>query len=313
MKILKKIAWTLIVIIMILGILIGSQVKFDVPVETLKAEYANEQSQFMTINGMEVHFRDEGNGEPLVLLHGTAASLHTWDGWTEALKDSFRVIRLDLPAFGLTGPDPDHDYSIDNYIAVLNTFFDQLRLDSLTIAGNSFGGRIAIDYTLRHSDKVKKLILVDASWYKLEGEGAPSLGFKLAKHPILSRLVRWTTTRSLVKKSVYEVYGDDSKVTDDVIDRYYDMLLRQGNRAAFVGRVNTDYVDNNPAIKSIAQPTLILWGDQDIWTPTSHAPLFERDIEGAKLIMYEGVGHIPMEEIPEQSAEDVRRFLEERK
>lgn len=87
----------------------------DRPVDSLKARWAPAPSQFITVQGMQVHLRDEGpkdDPEPIVLLHGTSASLHTWDGWVDALKGQRRVIRIDLPGFGLTGPAPDNDYRL---------------------------------------------------------------------------------------------------------------------------------------------------------------------------------------------------------
>ncbi len=93
---------TLFVLLVVAAIILG-HIRIDIPVETLAQEFANEQSRFIEVDGLNVHYRDEGEGEPLVLLHGWSASLHTWDVWTEKLKRDFRVIRLDLPAFGLTG------------------------------------------------------------------------------------------------------------------------------------------------------------------------------------------------------------------
>jgi pimeloyl-ACP methyl ester carboxylesterase len=139
-------------------VLISRLIYWDIPVEELKLEYANEQSEFMELNGLSVHYRDEGEGMPVVLVHGTAASLHTWDDWTNTLKEHYRVIRMDIPAFGLTGPDPKGDYSIDGYVGFLAQFLDQLHIDSMYLAGNSLGGNIAWNFASEHPDKVK-------NWY----------------------------------------------------------------------------------------------------------------------------------------------------
>ena len=102
--------------------LIKGAIYSDVSLEELKKEYTNEASQFIEIDGMQVHYRDEGQGFPIVLVHGTASSLHTWNDWTKDLKKKYRVIRMDLPAFGITGPNKNADYSIENYTYFLQQF-----------------------------------------------------------------------------------------------------------------------------------------------------------------------------------------------
>ena len=113
----------------LLLVLIYNTTYADISLEDLKKEYANEESEFITIDGMQVHYRDEGIGFPIVLLHGTAASLHTWDAWTEQLIKNYRVIRLDLPAFGLTGPNKNADYSIESYTRFLAQFLEKIKVD----------------------------------------------------------------------------------------------------------------------------------------------------------------------------------------
>ena len=137
----------------------------DVPLATLKQKYGQQPSQYVVVDSMQVHYRVEGQGPPLLLLHGTAASLHTWDGWTEQLKAHFQVIRVDLPAFGLTGPSPKADYSLKAYSNFVLHFTQALGLEPHHVAGNSLGGAIAWHYALDHPKRVNKLILVDASGY----------------------------------------------------------------------------------------------------------------------------------------------------
>jgi len=134
---------------------------------------------------MNVHYRDEGEGFPIVLIHGTAASLHTWDDWTDELKKTNRVIRMDLPAFGITGPNKNADYSLQAYTDFLNSFIDKLKLEKFHLAGNSLGGNIAWNYAADYPQKVEKLILVDASGLPTNKE-PPSI-FKMAKKSIIKK------------------------------------------------------------------------------------------------------------------------------
>ncbi|MCT4698811.1 alpha/beta fold hydrolase [Tenacibaculum haliotis] len=131
----------------------------DIPVEKLKEKYANKASSFVAINGMDVHYRDEGvksDSIPIVLIHGTGASLHTFDAWTDELKKTKRVIRMDLPAYGLTGPFPDRNYSMNNYVKFIHDFLSSLKIKECILGGNSLGGQIAWNFTVNYPNNVKK-------------------------------------------------------------------------------------------------------------------------------------------------------------
>ncbi|MBT4680312.1 MAG: alpha/beta hydrolase, partial [Flavobacterium sp.] len=180
----SKIKYFVYLFVICLIFVIKGGVYADISVEDLKNDYANEQSQFIEVNEMQVHYRDEGEGFPIVLVHGTAASLHTWDAWTHELKKTNRVIRMDLPAFGITGPNKDADYSIEAYTTFLHSFLEKLELKKFHIAGNSLGGNIVWNYTADYPNKVEKLILVDASGLPTNKE-QPAI-FKMAKTPVLS-------------------------------------------------------------------------------------------------------------------------------
>src|SRR5262249_15491438 len=95
---------------------------------------------------VSIHLRDEGPGNdlhPIVLIHGTASSLHTWEEWVAALKGQHRVVSFDFPGAGLSGQFPDDDYQIERFTHFVEDFLDQLRIKHATLVGNSFGGRIA--------------------------------------------------------------------------------------------------------------------------------------------------------------------------
>lgn len=278
--------------------------KDDIPVDELKG-YTDNNSRFVEIEGMRVHYKDEGEGKPLVLLHGTAASLHTWDGWVDELKSSFRIIRIDLPAFGITGLNPAGEYSIDFYSHFVKQFLDTLGINQCYLAGNSLGGGIAWTFTTDYPAYVEKLILIDASGYP----GDAPVIFKLATVPVVSNIMRYVTPEFIIKKNVEAVYYDDDKITDELVDRYYKLTLREGNRQAFIDRAKSggaDYKTSN--ISEIDIPVLIMWGKYDEWIPLKDAHQFKKDISNSRLEIYEA-GHIPMEEIPEVSAKDARAFL----
>lgn len=305
-RILKTLGF--VVIILIIGFVFLRNP--DKSIGELKLKYTDGESEWVTINGMETHFKKEGTGPPLVLIHGTGASLHTWDDWTDGLLNYCTVYRMDLPAFGLTGPSPDADYTIDAYVDFIDDFVISQGLDSFVIGGNSLGGSIAWAYTVNHPSKVSKLILLDAGGYPQEDK-TEALAFKIANNPFLRPLMKHITPKSFIEKNMIQVYGDDSKVTDELVTRYHDMALREGNRQAFIDRVHTRHADLSKRIKEINCPTLIQWGEEDTWVDLNNAYKFDRDIATSKLIIYPGVGHVPMEEAPSQTVLDVIEFLQE--
>jgi pimeloyl-ACP methyl ester carboxylesterase len=283
----------------------------DLDLETVKARYANEESEFLQLGGMQqdihIHYRDEGNQEKpaLFLLHGIMASLHTWDGWVETLQDDFRIIRMDIPGFGLTGPYADGIYNIERAVDMVDQLSDQLGIESFFIAGNSMGGYISWNFASAHPEKVKRLILLDAAGYPFK----PPMMLEILRTPILKDSMAYVTPRFIVSQTVNEVYGDSSKVSDDTVDRYHQLMLREGNREAVVSVfASMAHVKSNK-IKQLKVPTLIQWGEADVWIPLENSVKFSADIEDAKTIVYPGVGHIPMEEIPQQSANDAKDFL----
>ncbi len=294
-------------ILVIVLVAVFSHFRFDIPVETLKERYADAQSRYMTLDGMDVHYKVEGQGFPVVLLHGTASSLHTWDGWVPELSKNYKVVRLDLPAFGITGPNANNNYSSEYYVDFLHRFFQTLGIDSFHLAGNSLGGLIAYNYTLEYPLEVGKLILIDAAGYPREIP--PPFAFKLGRTPVLNQLMRYISPRYLHEKSIKDVYGNDEKVTDELVTRYYELGLREGNRAALIARMNEDFESRYQEVSQIKQPTLVMWGDGDIWIPPSDAEKFNNDLPNSTLKYYVGVGHVPMEEEPEKTVRDAINFL----
>ena len=287
----------------------------DKPVEDLKARWAPPPSQFISVQGLNVHLRDEGprqDAVPIVLLHGTSASLHTWDGWAAQLKDKRRVIRVDLPGFALTGPNPQNDYSTAAYVDFVRALANQLDLKRFVIGGNSLGGQIAWSAAVAMPDRIDRLILVDASGYPpelLSSKQSIPLGFRLAAMPALEPITANTLPRGVVEATVKNVYGDPSKVTPQLVDLYYDMTLRQGNRAALRRRIEQGYTADVAKLKTLRQPTLLLWGGKDRLTPPEFAQWFKRDIPDSRLVVFDDLGHVPHEEDPARTVAEVKKFL----
>lgn len=301
----------LLVVLLLAGLLFG---KKDLPAAMLEQKYGQAPSQFMNLMSMRVHYRDEGNRNdtvPLVLIHGTSSSLFTWDSTVLLLGLQHRIIRFDLPGFAITGPHPDRDYSMRMYTRFVDSVLINLGVSTCVIGGNSLGGAIAWQYAVQYPAKVQKLVLVDAGGYIPKEKMELPLGFRLAKMPVVNNVVKWITPKQLVRKSVEDVYGDKSRVTDALVDLYSDMTLREGNRQALIDRMQLGLGEDASAqIRTIQIPTLIIWGDQDHLIPVSNAAMFHRDIKGSEQIILKGIGHVPMEEAPREFARALVPFLQ---
>ena len=279
----------------------------------LKPRWALPPSQFVAVDGMLVHLRDQGPRDdpaPIVLLHGTSASLHTWEGWVAALQAKRRVISLDLPGFGLTGPFPDGDYRMSHYSAFLTHVLDQLQVPRAVVAGNSFGGQLAWQFALDHPQRVERLVLVDAAGYPRNATSIP-IGFRLAQIPALAPLMANLLPRQMIEASIRNVYGDPSKVSDELIDRYYELTLRAGNREALRQRfIQAEAGQGFTRIAELKVPTLIIWGGRDELIPPDNAERFKRDIQGSRLVLFDDLGHVPQEEDPARTVAVLMGFLE---
>ena len=285
----------------------------DIPVELLKEKYATGKSQFVSLGGMNVHYRDEGpegDSSPLVLLHGTASSLFTWDACTEAWHKDHRVIRMDLPAFGLTGPNPDQDYSIHAYVTFLHSFLKKRNVSQCYLAGNSLGGLIAFHFSATYPDMVKKLILIDPAGYPIHNAKG-SLAFRLGRIPIINNLLTVITPFSIVRKSVEDAYGNKTLVTDELVKQYQDMACREGNRKALLIRLTHEQQGDTTLVQQVTMPTLIVWGSLDQLIPVDHAYKFQRDLPLDSLVILSDVGHVPMEEAPQLVIPLVEKFIQE--
>jgi pimeloyl-ACP methyl ester carboxylesterase len=284
----------------------------DVPVDALKVRWATAPSQFIAVDGMQVHLRDEGprdDPSPIVLLHGTSASLHTWEGWAQALGGERRVIRFDLPGFGLTGPHPLGAYGVEqDYPNFVLSVLDQLKVQRFVLAGNSLGGQIAWNTALLAPQRLDKLILVDAAGFAPESSSVP-LAFRIARIPALAPLMRNILPRAMVESSLRNVYGQPERVTPHLVDLFYDMARREGNRAALNARMQRGYLSDTSRLKEIKTVTLILWGGQDRLIPPSHGERFERAIVGSKRVVFAQLGHVPHEEDAAQTVVAVKQFL----
>jgi len=282
----------------------------DIPVEEAKEKYTYPDSKFLNANGVDLHYRSKGIGDPILLIHGNGASLHTWELWMNQIPDTFQVIALDLPGFGLSGTLTDGNYSNVNYVETLHQFMDQIGVDRAIVAGNSFGGALTWKLAHDHPNLVRKMALLDASGYpRTNAETKIPIAFRLARIPIVRNVMSKVTPRSLFASSLKNAIADDNLVDDAYVDRHFELFLKEGNRRAFSEKNGYPSAIESEKIKDIKIPTLIMWGEEDTFVPVENAYKFQADLENDTMIIYPNIGHIPMEEIPTQSFRDFFNFV----
>jgi pimeloyl-ACP methyl ester carboxylesterase len=262
-------------------------------------------------DGARAHVRDRGPRDafPLVLIHGSNASLLTWEPWVKRLSDTFRVITVDLPGHGLTGVVPNGDYSQDGMVRFMREMTGTLGLERFAMGGNSMGGRVAALFAADQPDRVTHLILVDAGGLPAKVPAPIGLVLRLVRMPVLNRVMRHITPRSIVVGALDEAVSHKDIITAEMVDSYWDFARMEGTRDATIARANIRSKAITDRMGNIKAPTLILWGEEDRVIPIDAAYEFDAAIPTSTLIVYPMTGHIPQEEVPDRSAADVRAFL----
>ena len=278
-------------------------------------------------NGARVHYRDEGaaDGATVVLIHGAMASLHTWEPWVAILGQHYRVITLDLPGHGLTGQVPEDAYGADPLTETIDAVVNALGVERFVLGGNSMGGGATWRYALTYPQRVRAMILVDSvppgDWRESTAAAAPAddaesersapIGFALLRQSWFRAIARYLDPAPLVEQGLLSAYNNSPVVNQALIDRYYELILREGTRAAILNRSNS-YSRNgaNTDVSALTQPTLVMWGAQDSLIPVRLADQFAQRLPNAQVVIYDDLGHIPMEEDPQRSAADVLNFLD---
>jgi pimeloyl-ACP methyl ester carboxylesterase len=281
----------------------------DKPRAELEAQYAQPPSEFLQVAGIRLHVRDTGPkaAPPVILLHGFGSSLLTWEPWARSLSYTHRVIRYDLPGFGLTGPDPSGDYSDARGVAVLGGLMDRLGVQRASMVGNSMGGKVAWMFAAEHPDRVDRLVLISP-------DGFASREFPYGKKPdvpLVADLLPNTLPTVMLRMTLEPAYGDPGRLTPEVVQRYRDMILAPGVRQAVLDRTTQVMPEPpEPLLRRVRAPTLLVWGAKDGVIPFRTAGDYLAVMPNARLLVFPDLGHVPMEEAPARSLPPVEAFLD---
>lgn len=286
----------------------------DIPYAQLRTKYASPASKFAELpGGLVVHYRDEGNpaGPTVVLVHGFAASLQAWEPWVTRLAPDYRLISLDLPGHGLTEAPKGYQASTEGHVAVVDQLTRKLGADRFVLTGNSMGGGVAWNYALAHRDRLRGLVLVDAGGWPGTGERKETpLVFKLLANPAGRAVLKSFDPRPLAERGLKDAYLDPALVTPALVDRYTDFARAPGHKDILLTMQSRPRAPVTPqTFARIAVPTLVMTGEKDKVIPAANSHAMAKAIPGATLVSYPDGGHVPMEQLPDRSAADLRRFL----
>ncbi len=274
----------------------------------LERRYLRSPSDYLNLDGQILHVRVEGAeiAPPILLLHGLGASLHTFEPWAAALAKDYRVISMDLPGHGLSGPDPTGDYSIDRSIKLVEAVMDRLAPGPVILVGHSIGGQIAWRIAAGKPDRVSRLILIAPAGFSSSDQTYDE-GLAV---PAWASIAEVVLPRFLIAQAVGGAYGDQTRLTDAVIDRYWNLIRAPGNRTALFARLRQyRIIDPVPLLHAITAPTLLMWGVRDQMVPLSNMDDYKRELSDVRTVTYSDMGHVPMEEGPDKSLADLRAFL----
>ena len=284
----------------------------DLSHEELEAKYTNSESRFMNIDGVRIHYRDEGprDGPAILLVHANFASLLGWEPWVEALKDKYRVVRFDMPSHGLTGTDPTGDYGMSRTMELTEKFIDAIELKTFTMGGTSLGGTVSTMYTAQYPDRVENLILLSpGSIEGIEQKKGPR-----GEMPDAAYVLKYIMPRALPEFMLTGGFSDDSLLSDELIDQWFELWRMEGQREAQLDRLKQyDSGDIYSVYRSVSVPVLLLWGEDNQTAKFEQHEEILHLLESAatiNFVSYPNVGHMAVQEAGAKIVVDVRAFLE---
>jgi len=282
----------------------------DVSFDEVRAGIPNsDYSHFAEIDGVRIHYQEKGTGTPLVLLHGYTSSTYSWKDVFEPLAKSFHVIAVDLKGFGLSGK-PDGDYTRRAQAILVAHLLDRLNIDKAWLCGSSMGGEVALNVALDNPRRVAGLILIDSGGVQVPGGDSVAPSYLLI--PVVGRVLTALALSSdkLVREGLQKSFYDRSKVTNERVAAYYlPLKTRGGQLAALRARLQFGQFPVEPELGRINVDTLILWGAQDSLIPLAAGYKFNALIKRSKLVTFENCGHLPQEEMPARTIDEITRFI----
>jgi pimeloyl-ACP methyl ester carboxylesterase len=283
--------------------------RHELSLEALESKYATPDSHFVDLDGVRLHYMDQGSGPAVVLVHASFMTLRSWDSLAEALSSNYRVIRLDLLASGLTGPERNDRYSYERNLQLVEQLTQHLGVSKFALVGTSSGGIVAFNYTARHPDQVTRLVLINSAGLPRNSATDPN---RSRGNPIMAWLQRRYQSRSMVRDTLDTNFIEPHEPPEALVDRSYDMRLREGlKREGQLLFASFETGDPQTVLGQVKAPTLIIWGLENRTVFHLQADIFQGWLSSAPTLLkkYPDVGHYLYFETPELFNADVADFL----
>ena len=278
-----------------------------------------DRSRFAEVSGVRVHYQEAGPlaAPPVILIHGFTASTFVWKDVLLPLADAgFRVIAPDLLGYGYSEKPRHGEYTIDAQARMILGLMDQLGIERAVLAGSSYGGAVAATCALDHPERVSRLVLISAV---TNDEPMQQPMAKLARARVVGdlitpfmidsrRLSRWRQKKKIRPPDSPLVYDEER------LEAHH-RPLRAANAHRAVLRTLRNWRASRIAQEAhrIRQPTLLVWGENDLEIPLRHGRHLQEAMPDARLVLFRHCGHLPQEEYPQEFTEVVTDFLEDLK
>ncbi len=310
-------AWnTLFIKLTILSCLLSTLFAFPVECkssrETGSKELQGVSMEWISINGIKVSYATEGEGMPILLIHGVPTSSFLWRKIIREITPYAKVYALDLPGFGHSDPLPAGDYSISSYADVINAFVEKLSLKQVTLVCHDFGGPIAVTFALKHPDKYTQLIILNTFLHN----NLPPLTtpLKVARIRPLGEILFWFSGRAIIEAGLKAGVVDKSVITEGIVDRYYSPGGSTGKTGrSFLGMLRLDltpelgFIERN--LKTIDKRTLIIWAENDDYLPIHLGEKIHADMSDSTFIRIPNCGHFLQEECSNRVSNEILEFI----
>ena len=283
--------------------------------ESVIARFADAQSKFIDVDGVNLHYKDQGSGLAVLLMQGTNGDLADWDGWAAVLAKRYRVLRFDMPAFGLSGRLRSGNYSVDRMNSLIDAFMDQMGVERFAIAGTSYGGLVAFRYAATRTERVSALILASSAGVEYgkppAQAAAPASAASAARTSIFYDTV---ITAAEIEKNLRHVVFDQALVTPLMVERKlaFANIVGRGEES-IAGRTLYERGDPQRVLAHVRAPSLVLWGEANKALSPKTADAFVDALKNAcvaERVMYAEAGHLLIVDKPAQSAADAMAFLD---
>lgn len=303
----KKIVIGLFVFVMVALAAILFRPSLIVSRTTAIAALKQSGSQFYEWHGAKIHYVDEGEGIPVLMIHGFGGSHRNFEKLAKDMKGKYRVIRVDVPGFGLSEMPKGEKEMVTLYRSFMTDFIRDKGLDSVYLVGNSMGGGLAWMATYDNPEKVKGMVLLAAAGYDLQRVKKSVV--KIARFGFAPYLFRQGIPLFLTKKRMKRVFYNDDLVNPDEALRNNMFGNIDGNLESFFAMAHSNEFPDEAWIKEIKTPSLIIWGKQDEVLDVKFASRFKQDLANSTLKIYDHCGHVPMVEKEAQTKVDIEDFI----